>query len=70
MKINPVNIILKQRYEIKIRRQKTAMELQKQLQDINTLEVLPALSKKLDSYFSPDEVIQVEKIEIDIGKAG
>lgn len=68
MKTNPVNIILKQRYEIKVRRQKTAMELQKQLQDINTMDVLPALSKKLDSYFFPDEVLQVEKIEIDIGK--
>ena len=68
MKKNPVNIILKQRYEIKVRKQKTAMELQNRLQDINTMEVLPALSKKLDSYFSSDEVFHVEKIEIDIGK--
>ena len=68
MKKSPVNIILKQRYEIKVRKQKTAMELQNRLQDINTMEVLPALSKKLDSYFSSDEVTHVEKIEIDIGK--
>lgn len=68
MRKKPVNIILKQRYEIRVRRQKTAIELQKHLQDINTLEVLPALSNKLDDYFSADEVTQVEKIEIDIGK--
>jgi len=68
MKKSPVNIILKQRYEIKVRKQKTAIELQNRLQDINTMEVLPALSKRLDSYFSSDEVIHIEKIEIDIGK--
>lgn len=65
---NNVHIIQRQRYEIKTRRQQTAMEIQNRLQEMNTYYVLPHLAKKLDSWFSPDEICMIEKIELDIGR--
>lgn len=62
------HIIQKQQYEIQTHRQKTAMDMQQRIGEINTLHVLPLLVKKLDEYFSDQKVITIEKLEIDIGR--
>ena len=63
-----VHIIQKQRYEIKTRKQKTALDIQNRLPDINTIYVLPELAKKLDQHFSSEEVVTIDKLELDLGK--
>ncbi len=65
---NNVHIIQRQRFEIKTRRQQTAIEIQNRLQEMNTCYVLPHLAKQLDSFFSPVEICIIEKIELDIGR--
>jgi Contractile injection system tape measure protein len=63
-----VHIIQKQRYEIKTRKQRTALDIQNRLQDINTIYVLPGLAKKLDQHFSSEEVVTIDKLELELGK--
>jgi len=63
-----IHIIQKQRYEIKTRKQKTALDIQNRLEDINTRYVLPVLAEKMDKYFFSDEVVTIDKLELDIGK--
>ncbi len=63
-----VHIIQRQRYEIKTRKQKTALDIQNRLQEINTMYVLPELAKKMDQYFSSEEAVTIDKLELDLGK--
>ena len=56
------HIIQKQRYEIKTRRQNTAMDMQERLGEINTSYVLPLLAKKLDKHFSDQSKIAIRQI--------
>ena len=63
-----VHIIQKQRYEIRTTKQRTAMDIQNMIGEINTHYILPILAEKLDSYFLSDEVVTIEKLELDIGK--
>lgn len=44
--------------------------MQKQLQDINLRYVAPALNDKLDEFFGGEEIITIEKLELDIGVLG
>ena len=63
-----VHIIQKQRYEIRTTKQRTAMDIQNMIGEINTHYILPILAEKLDSYFLSDEVVTIDKLELDIGK--
>ena len=63
-----VHIVQKQRYEIKTRKQNTALDIQNRISEINTYYVLPALVEILDSYFLPGEVLTIDKVELDLGK--
>jgi hypothetical protein len=63
-----VHIVQKQRYEIKTRKQKTALDMQNRIDDINTNHISPVLAKSLDKYFSADEVTVIDKLELDLGK--
>ena len=62
----PVHIVQKQRYEIKTRKQKTALDMQNRIDDINTRYISPLLAESLDKYFPPDEVTVIDKVELDL----
>jgi hypothetical protein len=62
-----VHIIQKQRYEIRTTKQRIAMDIQNMIGEINTHYILPILAEKLDSYFLSDEVVTIDKLELDIG---
>ena len=63
-----VHIIKKQVYEIKAMKQHTAMDIQNRVEEINTHYILPVLAEKLDSYFLSNEVVTINKLDLDIGK--
>jgi hypothetical protein len=63
-----VHIIQRQHYEIIMRQQKTALDIQQRLEEINTMYVLPQLAEKMDKYFSNDEVVTIDKLELNLGK--
>jgi hypothetical protein len=63
-----VHIIQKQRYEIRTSEAAYAMDIQNMIGEINTHYILPILAEKLDSYFLSDEVVTIDKLELDIGK--
>jgi len=63
-----IHIIKRQLYEIKTMKQHTAMDIQNRIGEINTNYVLPMLAEKMDKYFYSDEVVIIDKLEIDIGK--
>lgn len=63
-----VHIVQKQRYEIKTRKQQTALDIQNRIVEINTYYVLPALVEIMDRYVSPGEVLTIDKVELDLGK--
>jgi hypothetical protein len=63
-----VHIVQKQRYEIKTSKQKTAMDIQNRLGELNTRYVLPGLAERLDKYFSTGEVVTIDKLELELGK--
>jgi hypothetical protein len=44
------------------------MDIQNRIGEINTHYILPILAEKLDSYFLSDEVVTIDKLELDIGK--
>ena len=62
-----VHIIQRQHYEIIMRQQKTAFDIQQRLEEINTMYVLPQLAE-MDKYFSNDEVVTIDKLELNLGK--
>ncbi|MEJ7679318.1 MAG: contractile injection system tape measure protein [Segetibacter sp.] len=61
------HIIQKQRYDIVVAKEQQGVQLHKQLQDINFHCILPALGTKLDQLFPDDEVVVIDKLNIDIG---
>ena len=63
-----VHIIQRQHYEIIMRQQKTALDIQQRLEEINTMYVLPQLAEKMDKYFSNDDVVTIDKLELNLGK--
>ncbi len=63
-----VHIIQLQHYEIIMRQQKTALDIQQRLEEINTMYVLPRMAEKMDKYFSNDEVVTIDKLELNLGK--
>ncbi len=63
-----VHIIQRQHFEIIMRQQKTAWEIQQRLEEVNTMHVLPWLAEKMDKYFSNDEVVTIDKLELNLGK--
>lgn len=68
MDIKPLHIIQKQCYDVTVMNEQQGMQLQKGLQDINLNYIVPALSNKLDELFGGDEVVIIEKLEINLGK--
>ena len=68
MAYNSVHIIQKQSYEIAVPDFTQARQLQHDLEDINLLYVLPAISEKLDELFSKDEIVIIDKLKLNIGK--
>jgi hypothetical protein len=62
-----VHVIQKQRYEIKTRKQKTALDIQNRIDDINTRHISLLLAESFDKHFSADEVIVIDKLELDLG---
>ena len=62
-----VHIIQKQRYEMKTAVQRTAIDIQNRIGEINAHYILPLLAEKLDSYFLSDEVVTIDILELDIG---
>ena len=71
MAYNSVHIIQKQSYEIAVPDFTQARQLQHDLEEINLLYVLPAISEKLDELFSKDEIVIIDKLKlnIEIGRA-
>jgi Contractile injection system tape measure protein len=68
MAYNSVHIIQKQSYEIAAPNFRQALRLQHELEDINLVYVLPAISKKLDELFSKDEIVIIDKLVLNIGR--
>lgn len=68
MAYNSVHIIQKQSYEIATSGFREALQFQKELQTINLLYVLPAISNKLDELFSKDAIVIIDKLELNIGR--
>lgn len=62
-----VHIIKKQVYEINVAGYTKAINKQNEIQEWNLQFLLPALSHKLDSFSAGDEVVTIEKMELDIG---
>ena len=65
MSQSQVHIIHKQVYNIAVKKQQLGIQLQQQLHDINLQYILPALSNKLDQFFSTEEITTLGKIEIE-----
>jgi len=67
MSYNSAHIIQKQSYEIAVTDSQQPLQLQHELQNINLLYVLPAISNKLDELFGQDELVIIDKLELNIG---
>jgi hypothetical protein len=63
-----VHIIQKQVYELNITNHNRAVSKQNEIQEWNVQFLLPALSQKLDNLFTGDEVIMIDKLELDLGR--
>jgi hypothetical protein len=61
------HIIHKQVYELHTTAETSARKLQQEMQQVNLHSVLPAVSAVLDEYFDAEEVVQIDKLEIDLG---
>jgi hypothetical protein len=61
------HIIHKQVYELHTGAETSARKLQQEMQQVNLQAVLPAVSAVLDECFDADEVVQIDKLEIDLG---
>jgi len=68
MAYESVHIIQKQSYEITAPDLEQVLLFQHKLENINLLSVLPAISHKLDELFSKDEIVIIDKLEINIGR--
>jgi len=62
-----VHIIQKQSYDIVVPAQEEILQLQFEIQDVNLLYILPAISNKLDELFREDEMVVIDKLELNIG---
>lgn len=60
--------INRQIFELKVRSQENAFSLQQQVRTAWDAEVLPLLEEMLDELAGPDEVLRIDKLELDLGK--
>ncbi len=68
MSSKAIHIIQKQCYDIDVPNEQYGMQLQQGLQQMNLNHIIPALSSKLDELFQDDNVVVIDKLEINIGK--
>lgn len=61
------HIIQKQRYEIKTAKERTSLDIQNRLQELNNSHVLSLLAKQFDNYFYQDELKKIDKLELNLG---
>jgi hypothetical protein len=62
------HIILKQILEITIPDSEDAFQLQREMGEISKGKLKTSLEKLFDKYSTPEEVVQIENLEIDIGR--
>lgn len=60
--------INRQIFELKVRSQENAFGLQQQVRAAWDADVMPLLEEMLDEIASPDEVLRIDKLELDLGK--
>lgn len=65
-----MHIIQKQSYQLAVQTEQQGLRMQKQLQDINLRYIAPALNDKLNEFFGGEEIITIEKLELNIGVLG
>ncbi len=68
MPSKPIHIIQKQSYDVAVPSERYGMQLQQDLQQMNLNYIMPAMSNKLDELFSGDNVVVIDRLEINIGK--
>lgn len=68
MAISNSHIILKQVLEFVIPKNQNAFEFQQELGELSKKKLEPALEKLFDSYSSPDEILSIDFLEINLGK--
>ncbi len=68
MSTKAAHIIQKQCYDIAVPNERYGMQLQQGLQQMNLNHIIPAVSNKLDELFQEDDVVVIDKLEINIGK--
>lgn len=59
--------INRQIIDLKVRSQQNAFRIQQQAREAWELDVLPLLNELLDELAGPDEVLRIEKLELDLG---
>lgn len=59
--------INRQIIDLKVRSQQNAFRIQQQAREAWDLDVLPLLNELLDELAGPDEVLRIEKLELDLG---
>lgn len=63
------HIIHRQRYEITVATQQQGRQVQQQLQQFNLQHLLPELNSRLNEWFAKkEELVTIDKIEIDLGQ--
>lgn len=68
MSSKAIHIIQKQLYDIAVPNEQYGIQLQQGLQQMNLNHIIPAVSSKLDELFQEDDVVVIDKLEINIGK--
>lgn len=67
MPANATHIIRRQYYQLKVTTQQQGRAMQRQLQEFNLQQLLPALNTRFNQWFGEDEVVTIDKLEIDLG---
>ncbi len=62
------HIILKQVLELVIPKNQNAFEFQQEIAELSKKKLEPELEKLFDSYSSPDEILSIDFLEINLGK--
>jgi len=68
MDTKPTHIIQRQYYDVTVPTERYGMQLQQDLQQMGMNSIVPAISIKLDELFGSDNVVTINKLEIDIGQ--
>src|SRR6187549_1982465 len=61
------HIIDRQIFDLQFASPVVAKQAQHDMQEMNVEQLLPMINGLLDQWFSPDEVITIQKLELDLG---